>query len=143
MTKMRLRLAAFPGMRASLVRRRICGILPDAFEWRRVCAPTNCAPSDDRAVYGSQELSNRTRTLGWVVPSEGGFSGHFFGPHPTDTLDYGTSIYIDPDRQLFVVLLTNRVNPTRENMKIAKVRPALHDAVMQALGLASSAAPAN
>jgi CubicO group peptidase (beta-lactamase class C family) len=28
-----------------------------------------------------QELSNRTRTLGWVVPSEGGFSGHFFGPH--------------------------------------------------------------
>jgi len=35
------------------------------------------------------------------------------------------------------------VNPTRENMKIAKVRPALHDAVMQALGLASNAAPAN
>jgi len=29
----------------------------------------------------------------------------------------GTSIYIDPDRQLFVVLLTNRVNPTRENME--------------------------
>ena len=88
-----------------------------------------------------QELSNRTRTLGWVVPSEGGFSGHFFGPHSFGHTGFtGTSIYIDPDRQLFVVLLTNRVNPTRENMKIAKVRPALHDAVMQALGLASNAA---
>jgi hypothetical protein len=40
------------------------------------------------------------------------------------------------------VLLTNRVNPTRENQKIAQVRPALHDAVMQALGLAMAAAPA-
>jgi hypothetical protein len=40
-----------------------------------------------------------------------------------------------------VVLLTNRVHPTRENMKIAKVRPALHDAVMQALGFATAAAP--
>src|SRR5439155_7431130 len=88
-----------------------------------------------------QELSNRTRTLGWVVPSEGGFSGHFFGPHSYGHTGFtGTSIYIDPDRQLFVVLLTNRVNPTRENMKIAKVRPALHDAVMQALGFASATA---
>jgi hypothetical protein len=38
-----------------------------------------------------------------------------------------------------VVLLTNRVHPTRENQKIAQIRPALHDAVMQALGLASTA----
>jgi len=35
-------------------------------------------------------------------------------------------------------LLTNRVNPTRENQKIAQVRPAVHDAVMQALGFASA-----
>ncbi|HWZ96484.1 MAG TPA: glycoside hydrolase family 3 N-terminal domain-containing protein [Candidatus Dormibacteraeota bacterium] len=91
-----------------------------------------------------QELSNRTRTLGWVVPSEGGFSGHFYGPHSFGHTGFtGTSIWIDPDRQLFVVLLTNRVHPTRENMKIAKVRPALHDAVLQSLGLASAAAPAN
>jgi hypothetical protein len=40
------------------------------------------------------------------------------------------------------VLLTNRVNPTRENHKIAEVRPALHDAVIEALGLAT-AAPAS
>ena len=52
----------------------------------------------------------------------------------------GTSIWIDPDSQLFVVFLTNRVHPTRENQKLAKVRPALHDAVMQSLGLAVPAA---
>ena len=90
-----------------------------------------------------QELSSKTRTLGWVVPGEGSFMGHYYGPHSFGHTGFtGTSIYIDPDRQLFVVLLTNRVNPTRENMKIAKVRPALHDAVIQALGLASGAASA-
>jgi len=34
-----------------------------------------------------------------------------------------------------VILLTNRVHPTRENDKIQQVRPALHDAVVEALGL--------
>lgn len=88
-----------------------------------------------------QELSNGTRTLGWVVPTEGSSSGHFFSAHSFGHTGFtGTSIWIDPDRQLFVVLLTNRVNPTRENQKIAQVRPAVHDAVMQALGLATTAA---
>ena len=90
-----------------------------------------------------QELSKGTRTLGWAVPTEGSSSGHFFGPHSFGHTGFtGTSIWIDPDRQLFVVLLTNRVHPTREYQKIAQVRPALHDAVMQALGFATVAAPA-
>jgi beta-N-acetylhexosaminidase len=85
-----------------------------------------------------QQLSNGTRTLGWAVPTEGSSSGHFFSAHSFGHTGFtGTSIWIDPDRQVFVVLLTNRVNPTRENMKIAQVRPAVHDAVMQALGFAS------
>jgi CubicO group peptidase (beta-lactamase class C family) len=88
-----------------------------------------------------QKLSNGTRTLGWAVPTEGSSSGHFFSAHSFGHTGFtGTSIWIDPDRQLFVVLLTNRVHPTRENQKIAQVRPALHDAVMQALGLASASA---
>ena len=87
-----------------------------------------------------QELSGKTRTLGWAVPTEGGSSGHFMSPHTFGHTGFtGTSIWIDPDKQLFVVLLTNRVNPTRENQKIAKVRPALHDAVVQSLGLATAA----
>ncbi len=89
-----------------------------------------------------QALAKNTRTLGWVVPTEGSSSGHYFSAHSYGHTGFtGTSIWIDPDRQLFVVLLTNRVNPTRENMKIAQVRPAVHDAIMKALGFATDAAP--
>ena len=90
-----------------------------------------------------QQLSGGSRALGWAVPTEGGPSGHFFSPHSFGHTGFtGTSIWIDPDRQLFVVLLTNRVYPTRENQKHIKVRPALHDAVMQSLGFATAATPA-
>ncbi len=90
-----------------------------------------------------QQLSGGTRTLGWAVPTEGGSSGHYFSAHSFGHTGFtGTSIWIDPDRQLFVVFLTNRVHPTRENQKIAKVRVALHDGVMQALGFVTAAAPA-
>jgi len=83
-----------------------------------------------------QALADNTRTLGWVVPTEGSSSGHYFSTHSYGHTGFtGTTIWIDPDRQLFVVLLTNRVNPTRENHKIAEVRPAVHDAVLQGLGL--------
>ena len=83
-----------------------------------------------------QALAKNSRTLGWVVPTEGSSSGHYFSSHSYGHTGFtGTSIWIDPDRQLFVVLLTNRVNPTRENHKIAEVRPAVHDAVIEALGL--------
>ena len=89
-----------------------------------------------------QPLARNTRTLGWVVPTEGSSSGHYFSSHSYGHTGFtGTTIWIDPDRQLFVVLLTNRVYPTRENHKIAEVRPAVHDAVMKALGFASDAAP--
>jgi CubicO group peptidase (beta-lactamase class C family) len=53
-------------------------------------------------------------------------SAHAFG-HTGFT---GTSLYIDPDRDVFVLLLTNRVNPTRMNSKIGRVRNGLADAVM-------------
>jgi beta-N-acetylhexosaminidase len=88
-----------------------------------------------------QQLSGGARTLGWAVPTEGGSSGHYFSAHSFGHTGFtGTSIWIDPDRQIFVVLLTNRVHPTRENTKIQQVRPALHDALMQALGFAKAAA---
>jgi CubicO group peptidase (beta-lactamase class C family) len=45
----------------------------------------------------------------------------------------GTSLWIDPDRGAYVVLLSNRVHPNPLNTAFAAVRPALHDAVMDAL----------
>jgi CubicO group peptidase (beta-lactamase class C family) len=46
----------------------------------------------------------------------------------------GTSVWIDPGLDLYVVLLTNRVHPTRENEKLKALRPAIHDAVVEGAG---------
>jgi len=76
-----------------------------------------------------------TRAIGWDTPSETGssagmlFSRASFG-HTGFT---GTSMWMDPERKLFVILLTNRVHPTRENNLIREVRPAVADAVVRAL----------
>jgi len=85
-------------------------------------------------------IGNSSRTLGWDVPeAESSSSGHYFSPASFGHLGFtGTSLWIDPDRKLFVVLLTNRVNPTRANEKIRQIRPALHDAVLEGLGLAAA-----
>lgn len=45
----------------------------------------------------------------------------------------GTSLWIDWERDLYVVLLTNRVHPTRDNNRLRAIRPAFHDAVMEEL----------
>jgi beta-glucosidase-like glycosyl hydrolase/CubicO group peptidase (beta-lactamase class C family) len=85
-----------------------------------------------------QSLASNTRTLGWMVPTADSTSGKYFSPRSFGHLGFtGTSIWVDPDRKLFVILLTNRVYPTRANDKIAVVRPAVHDALIQALGLGS------
>ena len=81
-------------------------------------------------------IAANARTPGWTVPTANSSSGHYFSGHSFGHTGFtGTSLWIDPDKPLFVVLLTNRVNPTRENEKIKDVRPALHDAVVEALGL--------
>ncbi len=43
----------------------------------------------------------------------------------------GTSLWIDPAQDVYVVLLTNRVHPTREHNALAALRPGFHDAVME------------
>ena len=84
-------------------------------------------------------LAPATRTLGWMLPTADSASGHYFSPGTFGHLGFtGTSIWIDPSRDLFVVLLTNRVYPTRDNEKIAQVRPAVHDAILSGLGLGAN-----
>ena len=76
-----------------------------------------------------------TRALGWDTKSaEGSSAGTLFSPSSFGHTGFtGTSIWIDPERELFVILLTNRVHPTRENQLIREVRPAVADAVVRAL----------
>jgi CubicO group peptidase (beta-lactamase class C family) len=78
-----------------------------------------------------------TWALGWDTPTPGKSSaGRHFAPTAIGHLGYtGTSLWIDPEQQVIVVLLTNRVHPSRQRQGIRAFRPRIHDAVMQALGL--------
>ena len=90
-----------------------------------------------------QIVGDSARALGWDVPVPPSTSGQYLSPQGFGHVGFtGTSLWIDPAHGLFIILLTNRVNPTRDNDKIRQVRPALHDAVFEALGLADKT-PAN
>src|SRR5258705_7996109 len=70
-----------------------------------------------------------SRALGWDTPSSPSQSGKYFSPRSYGHLGYtGTSLWIDPDRQLSVTLLTNRTWPDCKNQAIKQVRPKFHDA---------------
>lgn len=76
-----------------------------------------------------------SRALGWDTPSAPSQSGKFFSPRSFGHLGYtGASLWIDPERQLAVVLLTNRTWPDTKSQLIKQVRPQFHDAVVEALG---------
>jgi beta-glucosidase-like glycosyl hydrolase/CubicO group peptidase (beta-lactamase class C family) len=97
---------------------------------RRLLNPETIALFTTRAnlVPGS------SRALGWDTPSESSSAGRFFSVSSYGHTGFtGTSLWIDPERELFVILLTNRVHPTRENPKITDLRPAFHDAVARAI----------
>ncbi len=85
----------------------------------------------DESVPGS------TWALGWDTPSSKKSSaGKYFPPNAVGHLGYtGCSIWIDPQRELDVILLTNRVHPSTENNQIREFRPQIHDLVMETLGL--------
>jgi len=75
-----------------------------------------------------------SRALGWDTPSELSSAGTKMGPNAFGHTGFtGTSIWFDPDRNLFIILLTNRVNPTRANTKILQVRRRVADLVNDAL----------
>ena len=75
-----------------------------------------------------------SRALGWDTPSTPSQSGKYFSRRSYGHLGFtGTSLWIDPDRQLSVTLLTNRTWPDRRSQAIKKVRPAFHDAVVEAI----------
>ena len=68
--------------------------------------------------------------LGWDTPSAPSSSGSSFSERSFGHLGYtGTSLWIDPLRELEVVLLSNRVHPHRRNEKIKAFRPWIHDLV--------------
>jgi CubicO group peptidase (beta-lactamase class C family) len=80
-------------------------------------------------------IPDSTWCLGWDRPSATASSaGDLWPKRGVGHLGFtGCSVWIDPPRQRWVVLLSNRVHPTRENDEIKRFRPLLHDAISRAL----------
>jgi CubicO group peptidase (beta-lactamase class C family) len=75
-----------------------------------------------------------SRALGWDTPSKPSQSGKYFYPGSYGHLGYtGTSLWIDPEREVSVTLLTNRTWPDNKNQAIKELRPRFHDAVIEAI----------
>jgi beta-N-acetylhexosaminidase len=85
-------------------------------------------------------IPSSTRALGWDTPGDNNSAGSLMSPRAFGHTGFtGTSMWMDPEQKLFVILLTNRVNPTRENNAIREVRRALADAVVRGLEPPSTA----
>jgi len=75
-----------------------------------------------------------SRALGWDTPSERSSAGTKLSASAFGHTGFtGTSIWMDPEQDLFIILLTNRVNPTRANTRILQVRRRVADLVVDAL----------
>ena len=74
--------------------------------------------------------------LGYDTPSRKGYSsaGRYFSRNTIGHLGFtGVSFWLDLEKRVLVILLTNRVHPTRQNDEIRQLRPVLHDIIMEAL----------
>ena len=74
--------------------------------------------------------------LGFDTPTQpDSSSGKYFSDQSVGHLGFtGTSLWMDLEQDLVVILLTNRIHPTRNNQKIKAFRPELHDLIMEELG---------
>lgn len=80
-------------------------------------------------------IADSTWALGWDTPSQqGSSSGRHFSPNAVGHLGFtGTSIWIEPAREIAVSIMTNRVHPRRDNQAIREFRPQIHDLIMEAI----------
>jgi CubicO group peptidase (beta-lactamase class C family) len=80
-------------------------------------------------------VKGSTRALGWDTRSEeNSMAGDYMSMRAYGHSGFtGTTIWIDPENNVFVIFLTNRVYPTRENLKIRTVRPKVHNYIMKAV----------
>ena len=80
-------------------------------------------------AYQDSAFSNRA--LGWQKPAGSAWAGQFMSSRAFGHTGFtGTSMAIDPDLDLYIILLSNRVNPTRNNPRITDVRRRVADVVV-------------
>ena len=77
------------------------------------------------------DIPGSSRALGWDTMLPTSSCGTLMTARAFGRTGFtGTSLWIDPEKEVYVVLLTNRVHPTRANDAIKRVRPAVHDAIV-------------
>jgi CubicO group peptidase (beta-lactamase class C family) len=105
---------------------RVAGAWLDSYRGRA----SIFSPELTRRFWRRSEVPGSARTLGFDTPAR----EYRLGPRTVGHTGFtGTSLWIDPDRELVAVLLTNRVHPTRENEGIKEFRTKVHAMVMEAL----------
>ncbi|MEC7774765.1 MAG: serine hydrolase domain-containing protein [Planctomycetota bacterium] len=83
-----------------------------------------------------------SRALGWDTPSKKSSVGELASRNSFGHTGFtGTSIWIDPENDLYIILLSNRVHPTRQNRKISNVRRAFANEAVSALNHYRKRAP--
>ncbi|HEX6599008.1 MAG TPA: serine hydrolase domain-containing protein [Gemmatimonadaceae bacterium] len=98
------------------------------FDRVRVLAPQTIAR------WTARQNGIGTRTLGWDTPSPGSSAGQYFSPRSFGHTGFtGTSLWIDPEKGLFVVLLMNRVTLRGEATRHAQLRRDVADEVQRAV----------
>jgi beta-N-acetylhexosaminidase len=99
------------------------------FENRRYISPSTLTLFSKRAG-----VPDSSRALGWDTPSENSSAGTLMSKQAFGHTGFtGTSMWMDPETGVFVIVLTNRVHPTRDNNQIREARPQIADAVMRGL----------
>jgi len=93
-------------------------------------------PDTVREFFRVQKIvQDSTWALGWDTPSDdGSSSGRYFSKQSVGHSGFtGVSIWMDLQRAIIVILLTNRIHPSRDNQKIRSFRPIIHDLIMYPL----------
>jgi len=91
-------------------------------------------PSTFHAFIRRSGVPGSSRALGWDTMLPSSSCGALISPGAIGHTGFtGTSLWIDHERDLYIVLLTNRVHPSRENEKLRALRPRIHDAIVAAL----------
>ena len=96
--------------------------------------PVLAQPATIREFIRRTAIPGSSRALGWDTMLPTSSCGTRLSPTAIGHTGFtGTSLWIDWERDLYIVLLTNRVHPTRENELLRTIRPRFHDAVFESL----------
>jgi CubicO group peptidase (beta-lactamase class C family) len=93
--------------------------------------PILAKPETMRTFIRQVDVPDSSRALGWDTMRPTSSCGTLMSPTAIGHTGFtGTSLWLDPERDLYIVLLTNRVYPTRENEGIREIRRRVHDAIV-------------